>query len=463
MVEQESQFVPGEEEGETPKHEIGETSETKRTEAKKIDHAEKMKVWQETREEVARMVDKLDEPVDEGIKEGVVALRVNGFETNASCEGHVDRGDHGKPYPWVDIGEYPPKEFSEKAENVSGHEFSRLLEENQEVLELIDRNYDARERLQWIVDEFYGRGTEQTEGRLTVITGVGRYGEARIVPQEALVLEAKVSREVLGKRLGAYQEAMRQFTVFLRERYLDPATEEKEQAYREFLRAMEDLRARTHEEMEREFTERIASNPKPTEAELRVGAFKEALEPQVRDAIFEFFRKGYTTSSSGFYGGGRQAVDGPFVIDDETRRKLGEIGVKVENAYEVGLPGHGDGWSRVEFRPEKADRHEIKSVWDAVAMLLPEKAAPAAPSASGHAYEFRKEYGRDRFDIELESLMGTREAKRLDPDTRARIQNDMKRGEWDFIDMLQERDVQDDIEEYDRAAREFFEHRDITS
>ncbi len=44
--------------------------------------------------------DALDEPVDPKIKKLVVALINAGFETSASCEGHLD---HGCPYPWVDI------------------------------------------------------------------------------------------------------------------------------------------------------------------------------------------------------------------------------------------------------------------------------------------------------------------------------------------------------------------------
>jgi hypothetical protein len=47
---------------------------------------------------------------------------------------------------------------------------------------------------------------------------------------------------------------------------------------------------------------RLKDNPTPTEEELYMGAFKEWLEPQVRDAIPEMYRKGYGTVSSGFHG-----------------------------------------------------------------------------------------------------------------------------------------------------------------
>lgn len=54
----------------------------------------------DTEKRVDGFRDALDEPVDPKIKKLVVALINVGFETSASCEGHLD---HGCPYPWVDI------------------------------------------------------------------------------------------------------------------------------------------------------------------------------------------------------------------------------------------------------------------------------------------------------------------------------------------------------------------------
>ena len=51
-------------------------------------------------QEVESLKDGLGHPIDEGIKPAVVALRYCGFNTIASCEGHLETGF---PYPWVDI------------------------------------------------------------------------------------------------------------------------------------------------------------------------------------------------------------------------------------------------------------------------------------------------------------------------------------------------------------------------
>lgn len=53
---------------------------------------------------------------------------------------------------------------------------------------------------------------------------------------------------------------------------------------------------------------RLAENPVPTEEELRVGTYREFLEPQIRDAIFVFNNKGYYTIDSGYHG--RKILEG---------------------------------------------------------------------------------------------------------------------------------------------------------
>jgi hypothetical protein len=59
-----------------------------------------VKTLSDVENEVDQLVDKLGNPIDKNIKQVVVALRYSGFNTTASCEGHLD---HGFPYPWVDI------------------------------------------------------------------------------------------------------------------------------------------------------------------------------------------------------------------------------------------------------------------------------------------------------------------------------------------------------------------------
>lgn len=54
--------------------------------------------WEETKAKLLKTTDALGMPIDEGIFDTIVGLNSNGYDTSASCEGHLDRG---LPYPWI--------------------------------------------------------------------------------------------------------------------------------------------------------------------------------------------------------------------------------------------------------------------------------------------------------------------------------------------------------------------------
>ena len=58
---------------------------------------------------------------------------------------------------------------------------------------------------------------------------------------------------------------------------------------------LDKLREEAHAQIEKETEERIKNNPKPSEEEILAGAFREMIEPQVRNALFEMYKKGYGT------------------------------------------------------------------------------------------------------------------------------------------------------------------------
>ncbi len=66
---------------------------------------EKEKHWQEISAFVDEITDGLGKPVDEGIKQTVIALNAHEINTSQSCEGHFDANSnhHGYFVPWVDI------------------------------------------------------------------------------------------------------------------------------------------------------------------------------------------------------------------------------------------------------------------------------------------------------------------------------------------------------------------------
>jgi hypothetical protein len=86
---------------------------------------------QSTYDSVAREVDSITDglglPIDEGIKKIVIALRLWGFMTSGSCQGHTGRGT---PYPWVEI--YAPDQRRDvwiKANELQREKLSALLGE----------------------------------------------------------------------------------------------------------------------------------------------------------------------------------------------------------------------------------------------------------------------------------------------------------------------------------------------
>jgi hypothetical protein len=123
-----------------------------------------------------------------------------------------------------------------------------------------------------------------------------------------------------------------------------------------------------------------------------IGAYLNELEPQVRDVILEFYKKGYQTESSGFYevGGKRvQAIDGYFEIDEETGRKLEALGAKVER-----METHdGAVQTKIYFEPDSPDLAAIAKKWHEIADALPALGIPAYSQGGS-------EHWLDRNDIQ---------------------------------------------------------------
>lgn len=170
----------------------------------------------------------------------------------------------------------------------------------------------------------------------------------------------------------------------------DHKSNELEKRYQQFAQ----LRKSTHEHMKVEEQLRLRENPMPTEEELYLGAFKEWLEPQVRAAINEMYRKGYATQSSGFHGEEPdvQIIDGHFTIDEATRRVLQHMGVDVLRGSDFGLP-RNKLITMLRFRAQKPSLEDIKEKWDAIAAALPQRSLPhEVHPICDRAEEFRGQY-----------------------------------------------------------------------
>lgn len=186
-----------------------------------------------------------------------------------------------------------------------------------------------------------------------------------------------------------------------------------------FLDQMQALREEIHRQIEEEERVRTKYNPHPTEEELQIGAFREMLEPQVRDAIFTMIQKGYIPESSGFAGdnGETQMIDGYFSIDEEPKKKIEALGVSVTSDE-----GWGPHYTHIRFQPDTTDILTITDRWNQIVALLPAKEHAEDMSVSGGSHDFRTQYASERFDIEQKELERTLRLLDLHPDFRALYQ-----------------------------------------
>ena len=147
----------------------------------------------------------------------------------------------------------------------------------------------------------------------------------------------------------------------------------------ESLRLRGRIVARIYEEVDN----RKKNGPPPDVDELALGVFREAIEPQVRDAVMALRAKGYTTTSSGFAEGDWQGVffaeDFSQTLPPETLKALSDEGVKVRG-------------NCLAFRAVAIDERAMKDQWDKIVALLPDRGTPAAPSNMPSAASFRDRY-----------------------------------------------------------------------
>lgn len=197
--------------------------------------------------ELDNLADHLGMPIDEGIKDTVAAFQLLDFNTQASCEGHLDRD---LLTPWIDIGapNQPTiryngeQEIYEKisaahgvtVEDMRHWSTDAATEAEQEAVILASEHGETPEYLAWrkqslrqanrmqdFLNEFYGPHPDvrddirlsctQTvyDGSWRILTGNSPYDAA------ATAIRTPAEKDLL---LRARQGEMRKFTEFLREK-----------------------------------------------------------------------------------------------------------------------------------------------------------------------------------------------------------------------------------------------------
>ena len=130
---------------------------------------------------------------------------------------------------------------------------------------------------------------------------------------------------------------------------------------------------------------RKVKNPRPNKLESVLGLFIEELEPQVRQAVLNMNKKGYSTDASGFMENPcDQMIEGDFQINEKTKSSLEAHGVVVET--------NPSGYTRIQFSPQEANISKIKKKWDKIVSLLPEIKQAASTSMTRKARDFRITY-----------------------------------------------------------------------
>ncbi len=125
-----------------------------------------MKSFEEALDETNQLADRLGLGIDDGIKETVAALRMHGFDTTGSCEGHLD---HGLAYPWIDIGLSPGYVDVDQPDDPEVTELVCSLQElgaKHKNYHLFINAYDAKKDRRFYFDAHSQDGKYRTDGEV---------------------------------------------------------------------------------------------------------------------------------------------------------------------------------------------------------------------------------------------------------------------------------------------------------
>ena len=191
-----------------------------------LERVVKERRWQEVSAEVGRITDRLGLPIDEGIKETVVALNVLAINTTQSCEGHPDWGTGS---PWIDLAAKDSDDLEQRmrdafaaansgdAQHFQPADVAKLYEEAHRLRLEVSRQHltEARKVIRHL-EAFYRDRPVPFDRRLTLQSfGSGR---TRIESQGAMLQEV-LPYDSRQQKLVEYQEEMRAFTAFMKARY----------------------------------------------------------------------------------------------------------------------------------------------------------------------------------------------------------------------------------------------------
>jgi hypothetical protein len=176
-----------------------------------IHRSPKQELWAKYEAQAAHVTDRLGKEIDPGIKRTVVALMALGFQTSASCEGHLDHGLRG---PWIDIG-YVPRELLGRA-GAAGKKSQTLdIATEQELADVRQRMVSERLRLLQLLSDFYQSRKTPFDQQLSVQF---HGNDVRLFSNGVMIQEAFKTDEQAA-RLEKYRQEMTAFTEFAMQRF----------------------------------------------------------------------------------------------------------------------------------------------------------------------------------------------------------------------------------------------------
>lgn len=176
--------------------------------SEKSNDAEKIKRWEEEEKRVENITDKLGKKIDDEIKDAVIAFHVLGINTHGSCGGHAD---HRSIAPYIDVWSSEVPELDQKLKKASNKEEAHSIFD-----EIVRKNLEEREKIKVFLDEF-NKNRDIPEYKRIIIKPLAREW-SRIENKESNLKEiADISERK--KRLLEYQQEMKDFTEFLKNKY----------------------------------------------------------------------------------------------------------------------------------------------------------------------------------------------------------------------------------------------------
>ncbi len=157
------------------------------------------------------------------------------------------------------------------------------------------------------------------------------------------------------------------------------------------------LRKKVIDRGKEELKDREKNGESPSKEELSMGAFKEDIETQVRDAVISLRRRGYNTFESGFYDFNAQVISfNDNIFDDEKnlesfKKRATDSGLYdflFENKIKLDISPNS---IYLEFNEYK-DTRFIKNLWKKINNCLPDLGEPAKESFLPQAKNFREKY-----------------------------------------------------------------------